>query len=142
MKKQPWTPYDLDPVEFVELNFDFHPEYIKQELEKAGFDLKARVPVSFFRVGALKQHVHTSFLVTMDSLLQLTGLLFTPSIFTVSTATGQTPDNLAAAQPESLFLCPETGNPLIREGDVMVNQQDGLRYAIRDGIYDFKVPLD
>lgn len=139
LKRQKWDPFDLNPVEFVELNFDFHPEYIRQELQKASFKLEKRIPVSFFRVGLLKRRVPPGMLVTLDSLLQYTGALYTPSIFTRSTAVNLSPDN---RHVPSIFVCPETGSELRREGDVLISEANGLRWAIRDGIYDFKAPLE
>lgn len=35
---------------------------------------------------------------------------------------------------ESIAVCPLTRSPLRREGDVMVAEQGGLRYPIRDGV--------
>lgn len=139
MGKQAWSPYTHEPVEFVELNFDFHPEYIREQLKVAMFDLQKRIPVSFFRVGIIKDRMPTQVLVILDGLLQNTGILYTPSIFTKSIATGGTPLNLSA---ENIFVCPESGGALVREGDIMRCKENGLRYAIRDGIYDFKAPLD
>src|SRR5690606_35781366 len=104
LKKQSWNPHDLAPVEFVELNFDFHPEYIVRELKKAGFDVQRRVPVSFFRVGALKQNLPTNMLVGLDSVLQHSGLLYTPSVFVQSQAVGTQADNVSH---DSIFACPE-----------------------------------
>jgi uncharacterized protein YbaR (Trm112 family) len=40
------------------------------------------------------------------------------------------------------IVCPESGGPLTREGDVLYSPKSGLRWAIRDGIFDFKVPLN
>ncbi|MCC6804301.1 MAG: class I SAM-dependent methyltransferase, partial [Anaerolineae bacterium] len=57
LRKQDWNPYDLTPVEFVELNFDFHPEHIRRELIRAGFAIQARLPVSLFRLEQLKESV-------------------------------------------------------------------------------------
>jgi SAM-dependent methyltransferase len=139
LKKQQWNPYDLNPVEFVELNFDFHPDYMTQQLQIAGFNPQDRIPVSFLRINALKNHVPTNLLVGMDSLMQRSGLLYSPSIFTKNTAVGDSAHNLST---ESLFVCPETGAELTREGDTLISQSNGLRWAIRDGIYDFKAPLD
>lgn len=139
LKRQDWSPYNHQPVEFVELNFDFHPAYIVKELEKAGFKTHKRIPVSFFRINVLKKYLPGNFLASMDSLLQYTGALYTPSIFVKTSATGHSPDNLSA---ESLFACPESGGQLAREGDILRCKESGLRYAIRDGIYDFKAPLD
>lgn len=139
LKQQHWSPYNHQPVEFVELNFDFHPAYIVKELEKAGFKTHKRIPVSFFRVNVLKKYLPGNFLAGMDSLLQYTGALYAPSIFVKTSATGHSPDNLTV---ESLFACPESGGELTREGDILRCKESGLRYAIRDGIYDFKAPLD
>ncbi len=136
---QPWNPYDLEPVEFVELNFDFHPEYMRHQLENANFNLKRSIPVSFFRVGVLKQFMPTGLLAGLDGLLQLTGLHYTPSIFTRSVAKGDSPNNLNAA---SIFVCPECGGELVQKGDVLTCKGCHHRWAIRDGIYDFKAPLD
>lgn len=139
--KQKWNPHDLTPVEFVELNFDFHPEHIRQALTRTGFEIKQRIPVSYFRLPSLKQRVPTGLLVTLDGLMQRTGLLFSPSIFAKTIATGQTPNNVQSASGDGLFVCPESGSDLRREGDVLVSTE-GRRWAVRDGIYDFKAPLD
>lgn len=143
LKRQDWSPYTHEPVEFVELNFDFHPEYIHKALKEAGFELKNRMPVSFFRMGAIKELVPTNVLVTMDSMLQWTGMLYTPSIFTKSKFTSKSAENnIRVTNVDQLFAEPGTGAELHREGDTMVSVETGLRYAIRDGIYDFKAPLD
>lgn len=139
LRRQEWSPYHRDPVEFVKLNFDFHPEYIQDTLGATGFIVERRVPVSFFRLGILKRTVPANLLAGMDNLLQHSGLLYSPSIFVQTTATGQTEHNL---ETSDLFRCPETGGALIRDGDTLTCEESGLRYAIRDGIYDFKAPLD
>lgn len=139
LRKQSWSPYTLAPVEFVELNFDFHPAYIAQALREANFTLEERVPVSFFRLGVLKDTLPTQVIVGLDAALQYTGLHYTPSIFTRSSATGSTPDQRTA---RSLFICPQSGGELVRDGDTLYCEESGLRYAIRDGIYDFKAPVD
>src|SRR5579871_1477725 len=40
LRLQTWSPYSHDPIEFVKLNFDFHPAYIQQALKDAGFETK------------------------------------------------------------------------------------------------------
>ncbi|MBE2271697.1 MAG: methyltransferase domain-containing protein, partial [Anaerolinea sp.] len=137
--QQDWNPYDLSPVEFVELNFDFHPDHIVQELTRAGFDLQARLPVSFFRLQTLKDKVPLEVLVGLDNLLQATGALYSPSIFTKSSAAGSTPDN---THHETLFACPECGGDVVRSGEILTCRRDGRRWAVRDGIYDFKAPIE
>jgi ubiquinone/menaquinone biosynthesis C-methylase UbiE len=135
--RQSWNPDTLDPVEFVELNYNFHPTYIQQQLEQAGFITEARVPVSFLRSGLLKRTMPTGLMVGVDRLLQRTGSLVAPSIFTRNQSVGSTPDQTGV---EALFADPHTGGPLRREGEALVNAE-GVRWAIRDGIYDFKQPL-
>jgi SAM-dependent methyltransferase len=139
LKGQTWSPYTLDPVEFVELNFDFHPQYIQEALDAAGYQMGERLAVSYFRLDALKKRLPVDLLVSLDALLQPSGLLYSPSIFAHCTAKGDGPDDIAAA---SVFACPETGGELIREGDTFYSPQAQQRWAIRDGIYDFKAALD
>lgn len=139
IRRQPWSPYTLEPVEFVELNFDFHPEYMRAALVSAGFTVQQRLPVSFFRLGILKNTLPTTLLAGLDGLLQYTGVLLTPSIFVKCAAQGVSADQ---TDSPALFVCPESGGDLRREGDALICDQSGLRYAIRDGIYDFKAPLD
>ena len=31
LRKQSWSPFEQKPIEFVELNFDFHPDWMKQQ---------------------------------------------------------------------------------------------------------------
>jgi ubiquinone/menaquinone biosynthesis C-methylase UbiE len=139
LKKQNWNPYDFAPVEFVELNFDFHPEHIRRELERAGFAIRQRLPVSLFRLEQVKDRVPMNVLARLDSLFQSSGLLYTPSVFVQSIAVGKTANNLGG---ETLFACPHCGGELRREGDIITCGREGLRWAVRDGIYDFKAPLE
>ena len=139
LKKQSWDPNDLAPVEFVELNFDFHPEHIRRELQRSGFTIQTRLPVSLFRLDQLKDTVPLDVLTKLDGLFQQSGLLVTPSIFVRSVAVGSTPNNLGR---DMLFACPECGGELERRGDTITCLRDGLRWSVRDGIYDFKAPLE
>ena len=36
LRKQGWSPFNQKPIEFVELNFDFHPDWMKQQLTPSG----------------------------------------------------------------------------------------------------------
>lgn len=137
--QQRWDPNSLEPVEFVELNFDFHPDYMRAQLVGAGFALQRSIPVSFFRLAFLKNRLPTGLLAGLDGLLQLTGLHYTPSIFTRSAAVGHSPSNLNAP---SIFACPQCGADLTHREDTMICDSCGQRWAIRDGIHDFKAPLD
>ena len=134
--KQSWNPNTLDPVEFVELNYNFHPTMIAQALQAAGFSTQTRIPVSFLRVGALKRFFAAETLASLDRLFQRTGWLSSPSIFTLNEAQGTSPAQVAL-QGEAIFACPQTGGVLRREGEALVSAK-GVRYPIRDGIYVFK----
>lgn len=135
---QQWSPYTLEPLEFVPLNFDFHPAYMRQQLTQAGFTIGPQLPVSWLRSGLLKRCLPTVLLVHIDSLLQRSGALWSPSVFLRATRDGPAPP---APLDEDLFRCPRSAQPLRREGNVMVAQGSGLRWAVRDGIYDFRQPL-
>lgn len=140
LRRQDWSPYTWDPLEFVELNFDFHPAYIVDALAAAGFAVQRRIPVSWFRLNLLKRTVPASVLVQLDALLQSTGWLVAPSIFTQNRSVGAHGSALDVPH-DAIFACPETGGALRREGETLVNAQ-GTRWQIRDGIYDFKAPVE
>jgi SAM-dependent methyltransferase len=133
--RQDWSPFTPEPVEPVELNFNFHPAYIAAALQQADLTTQQRIPVSFLRLGLLKRTLPAPLLAGVDRALQQTGWLVTPAVFTLNRAGGS-----PAALPADLFACPQTGAPLRRDGDTLVNPA-GTRWAIRDGIYDFKTPL-
>ncbi len=140
LRQQGWSPFDLDPVEFVELNYDFHPAYMARCLHDAGFETERRLALSYFRLGLLKRAVPVSILVALDRLLQPTGQIapYSPSVFTRNYAAGSAP---AAALDGPLFKCLNCGTPLRRNGDRMVCTNGDGQWAITDGIYDFKTPL-
>lgn len=137
--RQDWNPHTLEPVEFVELNYDFHPSYILRELHSVGFSTRDYIPVSWFRVGAVKSLVPDNVLVSLDNMMQKTKWVVTPSVFTRNIAGNSSADNLNA-DLHDIFACPLTGGPLRREGDHLINAE-GITWAKRDGIYDFKQPI-
>lgn len=141
LRRQSWSPYSLEPVEFVELNFDFHPRYIAETLQQVGFNPQRRLAVSHFRLGLLKRWVPTRLLVGLDSLLQPTGQLaaYAPSIFIQTIAKGDSP---VAAFDGPLFKCPECNSTQLNDqGEILVCQGCGVNWDKRDGIYDFREPL-
>jgi len=140
LKKQSWSPFDLQPVEYIPLNYDFHPKAVRGYLANAQFVLERQLTVSHFRIGLLKRLVPTSLLVGMDSMAQLTGdwWQLSPSVFTRSKAAGNTPDNLDA---ENIFACPECQTPLSAPDEHGFTCTCGLRWEQKDGIYNFKQPV-
>ena len=136
-RKQDWNPYSQEPVEFAELNFDFHPKAVQRYLAEVGFQIEKQLTVSHFRMGFLKQHVSPKLLAGLDSLLQWTGTLvqISPSVFTRS-RTIKTGD---AYQGQEMFACPDCGTTLHgKEADLHCEGCDRV-WEYRDGIYDFRI---
>ncbi|MCL4870499.1 MAG: methyltransferase domain-containing protein [Anaerolineae bacterium] len=141
LRRQTWSPFSPEPVEFAPLNFDFHPRWLRQQLAQAGFHPGPMLTVSHYRIPLLKKVVPTSILVKMDSLAQKSGRLWqlSPSVFIHS----QHPVGGAAASPDTFFACPECQTPL---GAVEAEQLSclgcGRKYTVQNGLYDFKEPAD
>lgn len=141
MGRQTWNPFSLEPVEFEKLNFDFHPAAVRAWLTEVKFDILRQLTVSHFRISMLKRLAPHKLLVGLDALMQPTGALwqYTPSVFVKSLAVGNTP----FAKDGTFFLCPECSHSLPLEAEHYLDCSGcGRRWAIRDGIYDFKEPID
>jgi SAM-dependent methyltransferase len=140
LRRQTWNPFDRAQVEFVKLNFDFHPAAMGKHLRDVGFHPRKRLGVSWLRLGFLKRRAPLKALLAVEQALQPLGALvpYAPSMFLANHKAGQ---NGPLATPDSLFKCPLSGQPLRREGDVMVSDSGGYRWPIQDGIYNFKDPL-
>jgi len=142
--RQDWSPFTLEPVEFAELNFDFHPKAVRGWLQELGFRIEKTLTVSHFRIALLKRLIPTGILVALDSLAQWTGSLWqlTPSVFVRASLGGER----SASIPDELikwFKCPGCGNsPLEDHNDYLQCPSCGSRWAHRDGIYDFREPID
>lgn len=145
LRRQEWSPFERQPIEFVRLNFDFHPAWIRQQLNAAGFRPRRTLTVSHYRVPLLKRLVPTSILVQMDRLAQLSGKWWqlSPSVFMLN----QHPEHGPTAEPGQFFACPTCGALLAALDSaatataVLSCAQCGNRWAVDGGIYDFKEPL-
>lgn len=138
LKKQAWSPFSHEPVEFVELNFDFHPKWIWSQFAKLGLQREAVRTVSHFRMDVLKKHVPTAWLVAMDSLAQHTGPLWqlSPSVFVRARADAERP----AAAPGVFFRCPACGAPLGAPPQTEFPCDCGLTWKKQGEIYNFRDP--
>jgi len=81
--RQSWSPFDLAPIEFVTLNFNFHPRWIAAQLQEQGFTIRRRLAVSYFRIPLLKRLLPAALLAMADRWLQPTGRFWalSPSVF-------------------------------------------------------------
>jgi SAM-dependent methyltransferase len=137
LRRQAWSPFSLEPVEFTPLNFDFHPQAVRHWLAECGFERQRQLTVSHFRLGLFKRLLPLRLLVWMDSMAQRTGdwWQLTPSVFTLSRATGETP----VAQPGAFFQCPACGNSGLEEREAALHCPACSRtWPVVDGIYDFR----
>lgn len=139
-RKQEWSPFAETPVEFVPLNFDFHPKAMSGWLRDAGFAIERQLTVSHFRMDWAKRRLPLKLLVGMDALLQPTGALwqYTPSVFLRARATGAT----RRATNGAFFKCPECWTNLPKEErNQIVCPACGRHWGIMNGIYNFKEEL-
>ena len=147
LRRQSWSPFTLEPVEFVDLNFDFHPAAVRSWLEENDFEIQRQLTVSHFRIELLKRLVPLRVLVSLDSAAQLTGDFWqlTPSVFVRSMAVGDLGDSAPGRLPSegAFFCCPACGfSPLDEMADSLYCSSCSQHWAIRDGIYDFRQPLE
>jgi SAM-dependent methyltransferase len=131
------SPFSLEPFEFVKLNFDYHPGYIKANLARAGFQVRGERAVSTFRVGMLKRLFSPALLASLDGLIQrpTAGLELAPSIFL--RAESEKPG--AAELNPALWRCLRCNSMDMQEqSEQIVCRNCGARYPCEEGIFDFK----
>ena len=143
--RQTWNPFSLEPVEFVKLNYDFHPRAIRSWLKGVGFTIERTLTLSHFRVGFFKRVVPTDILVFLDSLVQWTGALWqlTPSVFVRACKSARNPHGVetrpSLANPMMIFKCPDCGHyGLADEGTHLECLNCRKKWEVKDGIFDFR----
>jgi ubiquinone/menaquinone biosynthesis C-methylase UbiE len=141
--RQAWSPHDREPVEFVKLNFDFHPEWMLQKIRHAGFGVEEKLSASYLRAGFLKRTLPLKAMVGIDAALQRTaGLgLLSPSVFLRLKSLGSASQNQTTLSGDAIFRSPRSGMALRREGDLLVCDGDGTRWRAEGNFYDFKEPV-
>lgn len=142
--QQTWSPFDKEPVEFVALNYDFHPLWMTQRFDEAGMVRDERLSVSHFRLPFLKKTVPANLLAQLDSILFRAGGRFpvAPSVFerlTVPVALPATKGS-TVLDVESLFRCPAcSGQKWHHQAeDILQCQQCNSAYARKNKVWDFK----
>ena len=136
LRRQSWSPFAHAPVEFVELNFDFHPAWMRERIHQAGFAIGDQRSVSFFRMGALKRLLGAQTLASIDGALQrpLARLALSPSQFLKCAAPTGNPSALSSR----LFKCPECGSTEWRETSDALTCANRHAWSVQDGVYDFR----
>lgn len=142
-RRQDWSPFSPEPVEFAALNFDFHPQWIRQQLLAVGFLPQRALTVSHYRFGPLKKVMPTSLLVRLDSWAQWTGnwLQLSPSVF----IDVKHPASGSTAVPPAFFACPTCQTPLAESVDgrfTCPNTSCQHQWRVENGLYDFKEPVN
>lgn len=136
LRRQQWSPFSPEPLEFVKLNYDFHPGTVHGWLRDAGFETERILTVSHLRAMFFKKTLPLSWMVAMDSLFSLTGNWWqlTPSVFTRNRALRQKPPAMG------FFCCPACGSERIVETEERLTcEQCRRNYPISNGIYDFRL---
>ena len=145
--KQKWSPFTLEPVEFVKLNFDFHPKAVRNWLEDLGFSIEKTLTVSHFRLGLLKRTVPAKLLAALDGLFQPTGafLQFTPSVFVKAKVGNKNAVKMKEFPVNviELFKCPDCGSEELEEMKGHLHCPNcKAKWVVHEGIYDFRQSME
>ena len=107
--QQAHDPFDPRPHEFVELNWNFHPQYIEAALQGAGLKLRERRSASHFRSATLKT-LPATLLAKIDHLVgrATPGLALGPSQYLRATC-------LSGIAATGLWRCPVCGHEPLEE---------------------------
>jgi SAM-dependent methyltransferase len=144
-RRQSWSPFHPEPMEFVPLNFDFHPRWMDAHLRAAGLSSRRRLAVSHFRLSALKRALGPAMLARVERHLFVPGGRFplSPSVFVqvVARDAGKAMDyDTSPGSEAGLFRCPRCGAEGLEPVD-----PDHLRcpdctgsFKRVGGIWDFK----
>ncbi|CAN5599959.1 hypothetical protein BH10CHL1_BH10CHL1_38840 [soil metagenome] len=143
--KQVWSPIDLAPVEFVKLNFDFHPMWMNRQFNQAKLLVNDQLAVSHFRWPLLKNNLNAEKLAKADhALFRLGGLYpLAPSVFTQLTAPTATARAIVMPEPSALaqlFCCPSCAKEMFEMvgNEQLLCMNCGKRYIQKSGVWDFK----
>jgi hypothetical protein len=136
--RQTWSPFDLETIEFAELNFNFHPRAVRRWLTMADFRIVRQLAVSYFRLPVIKRWFPERLTMALEALTQPTGGVaqLSPSVFLRAAALGVRRQPLAT----SIWRCPACRSLDVRQGPHGVTCGDcGRRWPLKEGIYDFRL---
>jgi hypothetical protein len=143
--RQPWSPFQPEPIEFVELNFDFHPVWMKERFAESDFVIRKQWAVSHFRLSLLKNRVAAERLARWDQRLFEPGgqLPLAPSVFLqsgLSVRRERARIDTDLASVEKLFCCPLCTAEafVLADSNRLTCQSCQSNFLNKDGIWDFK----
>ena len=58
--------YNSDPMKLSDNFYNYHPQVVIKELEKAGFVIKQQIPVGLFRVSIIKKIIPAKVLIFIE----------------------------------------------------------------------------
>jgi len=146
------NPFSYKPSMIGRNIFNFHPIFIKDKLEYTGFKILKILSVSNFRLNIFKKLISPEILSKIDDLVQFPlGFIKTgPSIFVLSQKKDKkvSYDNkdliekskeLSNDLEKTLWECVHCKSDNINEKeDMLICNKCGVKFAIRNGIYDFR----
>ncbi|MHB0878470.1 MAG: class I SAM-dependent methyltransferase [Anaerolineae bacterium] len=135
LRRQSWSPFSREPVEFAELNLDFHPHHIAAELAQAGLTVDRRRALSLFRWQPLKDKLGPERLARVEAAVQPLASLYplSPSVLLRARSADGT-----ATRPEHLLACPNCHAPLTLNRNSAACTACRRAWPYAHGIYDFK----
>lgn len=136
--RQAWSPFDPEPYEFVDLNFDFHPSWMYRQLSEAGLRVDSARTLSHFRMATLKRLVPPRWLAFLDGCVQPTGAIWKLSPSVMVRARHHTPPR-PAQRP--LLRCLACGDGELEiSSDFLECAACRRRWPVREGIYNLRSP--
>ena len=141
VRAQVWNPFDRAPIEFVKLNFNFHPQSVRAWLAEAGLVVERELAVSMFRLPLFKRILPIGSLIALDTAVQPIGrwILLSPSVFLRARA-GRGFNNHQAG---AFWRCPVCRSLQIDENpDGLSCLNCGRDWALKNGIYDLRSRLE
>jgi len=155
--RQEWSPFAAEPVEFMKLNFDFHPGWMTERMGEAALRVVRQFAVSHFRLPLLKERVAAERLVWIEQPFFALGGRFpiAPSVFVQATAPNNGPSpahSTAAADVPALLRCPRCSTSSLQweqngeqensaSENVVVCGSCNSRYARKGKVWDMKEPV-
>lgn len=146
---QAWSPYAPEPVEFTEMHFNFHPQWMQEQLGQTSLQCEEAYSVSHLRLPSLKRWLPAELLAQADSLLFRPGGKFPlgPSVFLQTRRQGEKQAPAAAPGPDTgvadWLQCPlcQTAALTQRKATVLACAICETAYPQVAGIWDFKTAL-